>query len=178
MGPDWRLVRLSRRGYSAPERRVPRRRVSWDANDRGIARLRKCRYAGSLRTRPGAVFSSAQTLRDIGTLGRVPEDRRKGSDPEPSTSAPGMLEGDIAVTRVARHYSVGRVNADRQTQTPIETHGSCADALSRAFALAGPDHQVFLSDHSGTIAYTPVNPGEKGAPAIPHRKRATARKRG
>jgi hypothetical protein len=72
----------------------------------------------------------------------------KASDRDPSTRPPTRLEGDIVVTRVARHYAIGRVNADRLTQTPIETQNSRADALSRACALAGADHQVFLYERA------------------------------
>src|ERR1700684_3856408 len=62
--------------------------------------------------------------------------------------APKMLEGDIVVTRVAHHYSLGRMN-DRQTQTPIEVQIGRADALRRACLLVGADHQVFLHDVAG-----------------------------
>jgi hypothetical protein len=63
-----------------------------------------------------------------------------------------MREGDIVVTRVARHFAIGRVNADNQTQTPIETQNFRSDALGRACRLAGPDHQVFLYDLAGSAA--------------------------
>jgi hypothetical protein len=63
-----------------------------------------------------------------------------------------IREGDIIVTRVAHHYALGRVNADHQTQTPIETQNVRADALSRACLLVGADHRVFLYDLAGPAA--------------------------
>ena len=63
-----------------------------------------------------------------------------------------MREGDIVVTRVAHHYALGRVNADRHTQTPIEALNHRADALSRACVLAGEDHRVFLYELGGPRA--------------------------
>jgi hypothetical protein len=67
-----------------------------------------------------------------------------------------IREGDIIVTRVVHHYALGRVNADHQTQTPIETQNLRADALCRACLLAGADHRVFLYDLAG--------PGARGVP--------------
>jgi hypothetical protein len=55
-----------------------------------------------------------------------------------------IREGDIVVTRVARHYALGRVHADLKTQTPIETQNARSDALRRACVLAGADRRVFL----------------------------------
>jgi hypothetical protein len=63
--------------------------------------------------------------------------------------APKMREGDIFVTRVAHHYALGRLTADLQTQSPIETQNSRVDALKRACALAGPNHRVFLYEKAG-----------------------------
>jgi hypothetical protein len=59
---------------------------------------------------------------------------------------PTMLEGDIVVTRVARHYSIGRVNVDGRTQTPIEVQADRNEAVRRACLLAAPDHRVFIVD--------------------------------
>jgi hypothetical protein len=60
-----------------------------------------------------------------------------------------MREGDIVVSRVAHHYALGRVTGDLETQTPIETHNSRAEALKRACALAGADHRVFFYKLAG-----------------------------
>ena len=60
-----------------------------------------------------------------------------------------IREGDIVVTRVARHYTLGRVTGDSDTQTPIETQNFRADALRRACVLAGTDHHVFLDQLAG-----------------------------
>jgi hypothetical protein len=75
-------------------------------------------------------------------LGRPPGDRN-------------ILPGDIVVTPVARHYSLGRVGADGKTQVFLESHVHRADALKRACALAGPDHRVFQSRTGGSKAYFP-----------------------
>jgi hypothetical protein len=60
-----------------------------------------------------------------------------------------IREGDIVVTRVARHDTLGRVTGDCDTQTPIETQNFRADALRRACVLAGTDHHVFLDELAG-----------------------------
>src|ERR1700730_4886800 len=65
-----------------------------------------------------------------------------------------MLEGDIVVTRVGRHYSLGRLKADGRTQTPIESLNSRSVALSRACLLAGADRRVFILEKSGTADYS------------------------
>jgi hypothetical protein len=70
-------------------------------------------------------------------------------DRDAPTRASAMCEGDIVVTRVARHYALGRLNADRRTQTPLETQGNRAEALRRACELAGADHQVFIYELAG-----------------------------
>jgi hypothetical protein len=76
-------------------------------------------------------------------------DGRTDRNRVPFALPPGLREGDIVVTRVARHYALGRVNAYRYTQTPIETQNLRADALSSACVLAGGKHQVFLYDIAG-----------------------------
>jgi hypothetical protein len=60
-----------------------------------------------------------------------------------------MREGDIVVTCVARHYVLGRVTADGDTQAPIEAQAHRADALRRACLLAIGGQRVFLVDHAG-----------------------------
>jgi hypothetical protein len=70
----------------------------------------------------------------------------------PATRASRLREGDFVVTRVAHHYSLGRVTADRQTQMPVETQTNRADALGRACLLAGADRRIFLLDHAGRSA--------------------------
>jgi hypothetical protein len=65
-----------------------------------------------------------------------------------------MREGDIVVTRVVRHYSLGRVTADGRTQTPIESLSGRAAALRRACLLAGADHRVFILENAGTATYS------------------------
>ena len=84
-----------------------------------------------------------------------------------STRLLKMLEGDIVVTRVARHYSLGRVNADHDRQTPIETENFRPAAIERACALAGAEHQVFLDERAGPGgACVPINCRE--IPPRPH----------
>jgi hypothetical protein len=67
---------------------------------------------------------------------------------------PTMREGDIVVTRVGHHYSLGRLTADGETQTPLEQQAHRPDALSRACQLAGADRQVFILEKSGSGAYS------------------------
>jgi hypothetical protein len=81
----------------------------------------------------------------------------EGRDRDPDVCIPKMVQGDIVVTRVARHYSLGRVGADRRTQTPIEVQERRADALNRACALAGSDHQVFFYENPGTSTCIQIN---------------------
>jgi hypothetical protein len=56
-----------------------------------------------------------------------------------------IQEGDIVVTRVARHFALGRVNADLTTQTPT-------DALRSACVLAGDHRRIFLYELAGPSA--------------------------
>ena len=79
------------------------------------------------------------------------------------TNAQEMREGDIVVTRVGRHYSLGRVKADGKTQTPIESLKGRSAALSRACLLAGTGHRVFILEKSGTAAYSQFDCSEKSA---------------
>src|SRR5580704_11331463 len=73
------------------------------------------------------------------------------------TRVPRMLDGDIVVTRVARHYALGRMTADLRTQTPVDTQNTRADALGLACLLAGADHRVFLYELAGAGHYVQVN---------------------
>jgi hypothetical protein len=81
-----------------------------------------------------------------------------------------MFEGDIVVTRVARHYSLGRVNADRRTQTPVKAQEDRSDALSRACVLAGAAHGVFLHELAGPGTCIQV---ARSRPIAPIRKNPT-----
>jgi hypothetical protein len=69
------------------------------------------------------------------------------------TNGQEMREGDIVVTRVARHYSLGRVKADGQTQTPIESLKGRSAALRRACFLAGAGRRVFILENPLTHGY-------------------------
>jgi hypothetical protein len=90
------------------------------------------------------------------------------SNRNPSTDPPAdpqtMQEGDIVVTRVAHHYALGRLNADRRTQTPIEAQDHRSAALRRACDLAGADHHVFLYELAGPSNYIDVNCAEAFEP--------------
>jgi hypothetical protein len=68
-----------------------------------------------------------------------------------------MRKGDIIVTRVARHYALGRVNADRRTQTHVEAQNHRADALRLACELAGADHHVLIHEFAGSGHYIDVD---------------------
>ena len=79
------------------------------------------------------------------------------------TNAQDMREGDIVVTRVSRHYALGRVTADGHTQTPIESLRDRADALRRACLLAGAGHRVFILENPGSAAYRQFHCSKKSA---------------
>ena len=64
-----------------------------------------------------------------------------------------LREGDIMVTAVGSHFAIGRLNADCTNQEHLETHPDRAAALTRACALAGGDHRVFLSAVTGVTIY-------------------------
>jgi hypothetical protein len=70
------------------------------------------------------------------------------------TKGQEMREGDIVVTRVGRHYSLGRIKADGQTQTPIESRKDRSAALCRACLLAGAGHRVFILEKTGSAGYS------------------------
>jgi hypothetical protein len=59
------------------------------------------------------------------------------------------LEGDIVVTPVADHFGIGRVTADDNTQTYLESHRDRITALGRASILAGEQRRVFLAYSDG-----------------------------
>lgn len=71
---------------------------------------------------------------------------------ERGTGVPTVREGDIVITRVAHHYSLGRVSADNQTQTSLESHDHRAEAIRRACAVAGADQQVFIYEEAESSA--------------------------
>ena len=73
------------------------------------------------------------------------------------TRVPRMLDGDIVVTRVARHYALGRITADLRTQTPVDTQNARADALDMAYLLAGREHRVFLCELAGAANCVQIN---------------------
>ena len=68
-----------------------------------------------------------------------------------------MLEGDIVVTRVARHDALGRMTADLHTQTPVDTQNTRSDAVALACLLAGADHRVFLYELAGAGQCVQIN---------------------
>jgi hypothetical protein len=63
-----------------------------------------------------------------------------------------MQESDIVVTRVARHFAVGRVNADLTAPTPVDTQNHRTDALRSACVLAGDHRRIFLYELAGPSA--------------------------
>jgi hypothetical protein len=70
---------------------------------------------------------------------------------------PQMREGDIVVTRVGWHYSLGRVKPDGETQTPIEVRSGRSEAPSWAGVLASRDHEVFIYEKAGSDVGTRIN---------------------
>ena len=76
----------------------------------------------------------------------------------PSQANREEREGDIMVTAVARHFAIGRLNADCTIQTHIEAHLSREVGLTRARILAGANHRVFLCAMAGKVSiYHPVH---------------------
>jgi hypothetical protein len=55
-----------------------------------------------------------------------------------------FFEGDIVVTRVARHYAIGRILADGYTQEHVASENERAAAVALALQLAGPANRVFV----------------------------------
>jgi hypothetical protein len=56
----------------------------------------------------------------------------------------GFRAGDIIVTAVAHHYSIGRIQADGATQGYLASESNQRIALAHACRLAGTAHRVFL----------------------------------
>jgi len=100
---------------------------------------------------------------------------RYRSDPKTvsrrDTSLAKRLEGDIVVTRVARHYALGRLNADLKTQTPVETQDARSDALRRACVLAGADCRVLLYERACSGHYIQIDCSESFDPNRIHGER-------
>jgi hypothetical protein len=78
-------------------------------------------------------------------------------DRDPRADLHKMVADDMVVRRVARHYALGRLNADLRTQTPIEAYDHRTDALRRTCALAGADRRVFLYELTGPGDYVQIN---------------------
>jgi len=66
-------------------------------------------------------------------------------------------EGDIVVTRVGDCYSIGRVTADGDTQTPLMATADRVAALRRACELGGADHQVYVAEDRSSHACVPFH---------------------
>ena len=74
------------------------------------------------------------------------------------------VEGDLVVTRVAHHYTIGRVTADALTQTYLESLPDEMTAFNRACELAGKGHHVFQTD-LGRHAFALIDCTERAAVA-------------
>jgi hypothetical protein len=88
-----------------------------------------------------------------------------------------MLEGDIVVTRVARHYALGRITADLRTETPVDTQNTRSDALGMACLLAGADHRVFLCELAGVGNCVHINRDRVGKHPVHGERRLNTRPR-
>jgi len=73
---------------------------------------------------------------------------------------PTMLEGDLLVTAVGKHYALGRLKADRDTQEHLGWQLDRTEAVKQACALAGANHRVFLYANAGTPYYLPFDCAE------------------
>jgi hypothetical protein len=93
------------------------------------------------------------------------------------TRVPRMLEGDIVVTRVARHYALGRMTADLLTQAPVDTQNARSDALRMACLLAGADHRVFLYELAGGGHSVQINCESADKPCVHGIRRLKTRAR-
>jgi hypothetical protein len=82
-----------------------------------------------------------------------------------------MRRGDIVVTRVARHYALGRIGLDLKTQTAVETQNARSDALNRACVLAGTDHRVFLCELAASSNLVQISCSEGFDPTCVHGER-------
>jgi hypothetical protein len=82
-----------------------------------------------------------------------------------------MRRGDIVVTRVARHYALGRIGLDLKTQTAVETQDARSDALNRACDLAGTDHRVFLYELAASSNFVQINCSDSFGPKSVHGER-------
>jgi hypothetical protein len=71
-----------------------------------------------------------------------------------------MLEGDILVTAVGKHYALGRLKADRNTQEHLGWQLDRTEAVKQACALAGANHRVFLYEGADTSDYLPFDCAE------------------
>jgi hypothetical protein len=65
--------------------------------------------------------------------------------------------GDIIVTAVARHYAIGRVQADGVTQEYLASEPDRITALAHACRLAGTAHRVLLYRLTADTTFTPHN---------------------
>jgi hypothetical protein len=113
---------------------------------------RKSRWRGRFRRSPRSVVLPCPLLHMPFRVDRVLSvvmRPKKQDDTGFLTRVPRMLEGDIVVTRVARHYALGRMTADLRTQAPVDTQNARSDALRMACLLAGADHRVFLYELAG-----------------------------
>ena len=71
-----------------------------------------------------------------------------------------VLEGDIMVTAIGEHFTIGRLKADRGAQELLGTQRDRTAALRQACALAGPDHRVFLYTSASQRSYLPFDCSE------------------
>jgi hypothetical protein len=58
--------------------------------------------------------------------------------------------GDIVVTKVSRHYHIGRVEADGEMIAAIEVINDRAEAIARACRLIAGQQRVFLYPDAGS----------------------------
>jgi hypothetical protein len=68
-----------------------------------------------------------------------------------------ISEGDLMVTAVGEHFSIGRLKADRETQEFLGSQRDRAAALQQACALAGANHRVFLCAKASHTTYLPFD---------------------
>ena len=99
---------------------------------------------------------------------KTPVDRRPKNQ--------GFRQGDIIVTAVAHHYSIGRIQSDGRTQKHLASEKSQTLALVLACKFGSGTHRVFLFKSPGDSNFEPLDCQEIRSPAGRRAKTSTLRR--
>jgi len=83
--------------------------------------------------------------------------RKPALNPERPRGDDSMLEGDIVVTAVARHFAISRVRGHGETHEYLGVAPNRSAALEEACTIAGAEHRVFLYASAGTSDHAPFD---------------------